>query len=430
MITFLYNLLAILALPFVLFYHYYRSVTRGRPSAFAERFGRFSVAELEKLAGHEVIWVHAVSVGETIAALPLIKALRRGFPEKKIVISNVTETGREVALKSSGADLCLYFPFDYPFAVNSALLKINPSIILIMETELWPNFIRLARKLSIPVMLVNGRISDRSFRRYLRFDWFFRPILRKLSALCMQSGEDARRIIAIGAAPENVHVTRNLKYDISVPSYFADDLVELRKRYHLPSDALIFTAGSTHEGEEEPVIAAYRAARAAGKVVFLVLVPRHPERTSAVAGLLAGAGLSFALRSVLAGRQQRFAAGEVLLVDTVGELLKLYAVSDVVFVGGSLVPTGGHNVLEPASLRVPVLFGPHMNNFREIAALVLSSGAGIQMRDGEELTALLGSLLDDPAKRRTMGEAGARLLEENSGSTARHLAIIERFMDK
>jgi 3-deoxy-D-manno-octulosonic-acid transferase len=428
MITFIYNLLAIVALPFVLAYHYYRSVTRGRPASFAERFGQIAATELEELAGHEVIWVHAVSVGETIAALPLIRGLRQRFPGKKIVVSNVTETGREVALKSSGADLCIYFPFDYPFAVNAALLSIHPAVILIMETELWPNFIRRARELAVPVLLVNGRISDRSFRNYLRFAWFFRPILNDLAALCMQSGEDARRIIAMGAPPERVEVTRNLKYDISVPRYPAQALAEVRNSYLLPPGALIFTAGSTHEGEDALVIAAYQRTLAAGKAVFLVLVPRHPERAASVAGLLAGAGLSCTLRSTLAGRSRQFAAGEVLLVDTVGELLNLYAVSDVVFVGGSLVPTGGHNVLEPAALRVPVIFGPHMDNFREIAALVLASRAGIRAADGEELAVLTCALLDDDKKRLEMGANGARLIEENSGSTTRHLAVIARFM--
>ena len=427
MINFLYNLLALISIIFVIPYHLYRSVTRGRPAAFAQRFGLISASELEKIAGSDVIWVHAVSVGETIAAVPLIKALRRRYPSKKIVISNVTETGREVARKIAGIDLCLYFPFDYPFAVKRVLRKVRPSLVLIMETELWPNFIRAAGRLAIPVLLVNGRISDRSFHRYLRLRWFFRPVLEGLSTLCMQSAEDAERITAIGAPSGKVLIARNLKYDIAVPAQ--TDREAMRDRYRVPADIPIFTAGSTHSGEDEAVIEAFRAVLAAGRKTVMVLAPRHPERAAQVAELLGRAGLPCTRRTALDSRREPFAPGEVLLLDTVGELLDVYALSDLVFVGGSLVPNGGHNVLEPAALRVPVLFGPHMENFREIAALVIQFGAGVQVADCAELTAMLGSLLDDSAKRLAMGENGARLLAENGGSTERHMADIERFLD-
>lgn len=427
MINIFYNLLALISIIFVVPYHLYRSLTRGRPTAFAQRFGSIAANDLVKLAGSDVIWVHAVSVGETVAALPLIKALRKRYPHSKIVISNVTETGRQVACKIVGIDLCIYFPFDYPFAVNRVLRKVSPSVILIMETELWPNFIRAARRLAIPMLLVNGRISDKSFHRYLRLRWFFQPILRNLAALCMQSAEDARRITAIGAPAESVHITRNLKYDIAVPPQTEQDRAELKNRYRISADILLFTAGSTHNGEEEMVIKAYTDVLAGGRNVVMVLAPRHPERAAQVAELLGRAGLPFTRRSALAARQEPFASGEVLLLDTVGELLNVYAISDLVFVGGSLVPNGGHNVLEPAALRVPVLFGPHMNNFREIAALLLNYSAGVQVADGEELTAMLGSLLDNGAKRLEMGTNGARLLAENNGSTELHMAIIGQF---
>jgi 3-deoxy-D-manno-octulosonic-acid transferase len=428
MITFFYNVLALISIIFVVPYHYYRSVTRGRPPAFAQRFGFIPAAELEKLAGSGVIWLHAVSVGETIAAIPLVKELRRRFPEQKIVISNVTETGREVAGKIAGVDLCLYFPFDYPFAVNGLLRKVRPSLILIMETELWPNFIRAANRLAIPVLLVNGRISDKSFHRYLRFKWFFQPILANLSALCMQSAEDARRITDIGAPANRVHISRNLKYDIAAAPQSSQNRAELRRRYLIPEDILVFTAGSTHNGEEEMVLEAYRAVLNEGREAFMVLAPRHPERASQVAELLSRAGFSYTRRSALDTRREPFTSGEVLLLDTVGELFDVYAVSDLVFVGGSLVPNGGHNVLEPASLRVPVLFGPHMNNFREIASLLLEFSAGVRVADGAELAVAVSSLLADREKRLEMGDNGARLLAENSGSTERHMAVIERFM--
>jgi 3-deoxy-D-manno-octulosonic-acid transferase len=428
MITFCYNLLAMISIIFVVPYHLYRSITRGRPSALAQRFGFIPAADLEKLEGSDVVWIHAVSVGETIAAVPLIKALRRRYPHIKLVLSNVTETGREVAGKIAGVDLCLYFPFDYPFAVNGSLRKVSPSLILIMETELWPNFIRAANQRGIPVLLVNGRISDKSFHRYLRFKWFFQPILANISALCMQSAEDARRITAMGASATRVQISRNLKYDIAPPLQTSQNRAELRRRYLIPEDTLVFTAGSTHNGEDEMVLEAYRAVLNEGAKAFMVLAPRHPERALQVAELLSRAGFSATRRSALDTRRELFASGEVLLLDTVGELLNVYAVSDLVFVGGSLVPNGGHNVLEPASLRVPVLFGPHMNNFKEIAALLLEFSAGVRVADVGELAVMVSSLLADREKRLGMGDNGARLLAENSGSTERHMAVIEQFL--
>jgi 3-deoxy-D-manno-octulosonic-acid transferase len=409
-------------------YHLFRSVRRNRPSAFGERFGALALRDLAALEGQRPIWVHAVSVGETIAAKPLLKALRERFPDRKIVISNVTETGRSVALQLAEADLCIYFPFDFGFAVRKILESIRPSIILVVETEIWPNFLRTAHQLGIPVIMVNGRISDRSFARYLRLGWFFRTILGDFTWFCMQTGEDARRIIAMGAPFDKVEVTGNLKYDLPVTAVSPLEREQIRSTFLLPPDVLVFTAGSTHQGEDEAMISTYRHLVATGKKVLMVLVPRHPERAPEVAALLKREQVACTLRSGLNGRTSLLSPGEVLLVDTVGELTKFYAVSDIVFVGGSLVPTGGHNILEPASFRVPVIFGPHMSNFREAAEFILACGGGLRIEDGDELAAVLARLLDDPAKRCAMGENGARLLEENSGSTGLHVKVVERFL--
>ena len=425
----LYNLLLLLLLPLLLVFHGYRSARRGRRCAFAERFGAIAGEDLALISGGGVIWVHAVSVGETIASFPLLKGVRARYPGHRIVISNVTETGRSVAQKCGLADLCIYLPFDYRFAVRAALDHVRPELIVIMETELWPNFIHEAHARGIPVVLANGRISDRSFPRYQRFGWFFRPMLQELAALCMQSAEDARRIRAIGAPEPAVHVVRNLKFDVPVQPPAAGLMPQMRARYRVPADCLVFTAGSTHAGEEQAVIAAYRTLLSERKDLFMILAPRHPERCPEVGGLLALAGLPFVLRSTLAEGQAALPPGGVLLVDTVGELVTLYGVSDLVFVGGSLVPTGGHNVLEPAALGVAVLFGPHMMNFREIAALVLSARAGVQVEDGAGLTEALRSMVADGASRRATGLRGAALVEENSGSTKRHLAVIESCFD-
>ncbi|HLO27384.1 MAG TPA: 3-deoxy-D-manno-octulosonic acid transferase [Geobacteraceae bacterium] len=428
MILLVYEIAMWLAALFFIPYHFYRSVQRKRPPAFAERFGALALRDLAVLEGKRPIWVHAVSVGETIAVKPLLKALKEQFPDRKIVVSNVTETGRSVALKIDEADLCIYFPFDFSFAVRRILSCIRPSIILVVETEIWPNFLHTAHRMGIPAVMVNGRISDRSFGRYFLLGWFFRPILANFSWFCMQSGEDARRMVAMGAPADRVEVTGNLKYDLPVAAVSPLEKEHIRSAFLLPPDVLVFTAGSTHQGEDEALISAYRQLAAMGKKVLMVLVPRHPERAPLVAGLLKREKVACALRSGLNGRTKMLSAGEVLLVDTVGELTKFYAVSDIVFVGGSLVPTGGHNILEPASFRVPVIFGPHMSNFREAAEFILDCGGGLQVKGGEELGAVLGTLLDDPALRREMGGNGARLLEENSGSTGLHVKVVQRFL--
>ena len=296
-------------------------------------------------------------------------------------------------------DLTLHFPFDYPFAVRRLLERVRPALVVIVETEIWPNFVRIARSMGIPVVMVNGRISDRSLGRYLRLRRFFGPVLAHFSALCMQSGEDGTRIAAIGADPARVFVAGNLKYDIAAAVTTPDERLAIRAAYGLPPDGLVVTAGSTHPGEEAQVIAAYRSVHTAGVPLVLVLVPRHPERADEVAGLLEKADLSYTRRSQLGAECPVFAPGEVFLVDTIGELMRLYAASDLVFVGGSLVPVGGHNLLEPASLGVPVIFGPHMENFREISRLVLDGDGGIQVPDGNALGVTMLALLQDADRR-------------------------------
>lgn len=424
----LYDIALILLTPLIIPYHLYRSLKRGRSLAgFPERFGFISAAKRTRVAGTRAIWVHAVSVGETMAVRPLLKELKRRHPEWRIVLSNGTETGQQIARGIAEVDLCLYFPFDYRFAANRALHAVDPALVIIVETELWPNFLLAARRRGIPTVLVNGRISDRSFPRYCRFSRFFAPILAQVSAFCMQTDEDARRIVAIGAPAETVHVSRNLKYDLPVAAADPARRRQLRRDYRIPEDGAVLTAGSTHPGEEEAVVVAFEQLRQEG-APFLVLVPRHPERAAEVGELLRQRGIPYRRRSQLDAAAAPAAPGTVLLVDTIGELMQFYALADVVFVGGSLVDTGGHNLLEPASVGAPVLFGPHMHNFREITALVLETGAGSQVADGAALAAELGRLLADPARRERMGAAGLQLLARCGGAAVRHLEIIDRLV--
>jgi 3-deoxy-D-manno-octulosonic-acid transferase len=429
MIYLIYDITLFLATPLIFAYSLFRSWRKGRRrEGIVERLGIYNSELVGALSGQKTVWVHAVSVGETIAVKPLLKTLKESIPGIRIVMSNVTETGRSITEKMTEVDHCVYFPFDYRFTVKRALATVQPALLIIVETEIWPNFLRSAHDMGIPAVLVNGRISDRSFGRYLKMKWFFRPVLENISAFCMQTDEDARRIVAIGADQKRVHVTRNLKYDILVTAPPDDLKRKLREGYKVPDGITVITAGSTHAGEEDIVLSTYQRLLTTGRDCFLVLVPRHPERAGEVADILGKFGMKFTLRSKLGNRVGEFRPGEVLLIDIVGELMKFYTISDLVFVGGSLAPTGGHNILEPASLGVPVLFGPHMHNFKESAALILACGGALRIKDGNDLTANLQLLLDDSEKRLTMGLSGMRLIMENSGATKMHMEVIRKLM--
>ncbi|HIJ81877.1 MAG TPA: 3-deoxy-D-manno-octulosonic acid transferase [Desulfuromonadales bacterium] len=424
-----YNLLSVFLLIPVALFNAYRSLRLGWPAAFAERFGLIPAGELAKTGIRPVIVLHAVSVGEIIAARPLLRALKERYPGHALVVSNTTETGRHTALAFPEIDLCIYFPFDFLPSVSLVLKDLCPEIIIIMETEIWPNFCREAYNRSIPLVLANGRISDRSFGRYLTFRRFFLPILNCFSAICVQSEISRDRLVEIGADYNRTRITGNLKNDIPFRSVSDDERQQLRNSYSLSAESRVVIAGSTRDNEERLVISAYLELLADFDDLLLILAPRHPARTEEVASLLTASGLRFTLRSSLSG-ERRPKNGEVLLVDTVGELMDLYALSDVAFVGGSLVPFGGHNLLEPASVGVPSIFGPHMENFREIEALVLKYGAGVQVQAAEELTETCRTLMKSDELRRVLGQNGLKMMRDNGGATARHLEVIAGYISE
>jgi 3-deoxy-D-manno-octulosonic-acid transferase len=426
----LYNIfLTLLALP-ALIGHLFLGVLRGRTRrGLRERFGFYTADRLTPLEGKKVIWVHAVSVGETQAAAPLVKSLKSRFPDRALVLSNVTETGHKVALGIAGIDLCLYFPYDFPLTVKRVFRQLRPELVVIVETEIWPNFVRAAGRAGVPTVLVNGRISDRSFPRYRWLRFFIRPVLCKFSLFCMQSPLDAERIVAMGAPAELVEVTRNLKFDMQTDGLDHGGPAFVRRNFGLPVSGKVLVAGSTHAGEEEQVIEVYRRLLANGLDLVLVLAPRHPERCRGVGELLTSCNLSFVRRSEIDEVPAVLSPGSVLLVDTVGELLRFYAAADLVFVGGSLVPVGGHNVLEAALLKKPVLFGQHMHNFKEISRLLAEAGGGIEVAGSEELYRTALGLLKDPERCRAMGAKGHALLQQNRGATERTLQAIERLLE-
>ncbi len=426
--SFLYSVLTLIALPFAVVYHWYRSISRGRKSAFAERLGYLPDSAYSGIGNGPAIWLHAVSVGEVIAARPLIKGLRRCYPEYRLLLSVTTETGRGVAEKDDLADAVIYFPFDIGFAVNRLLDAVAPKAIIIMETEIWPVFTLLAWNRKIPLLLANGRISERSFPRYRLFRWFFRPVLQRFSWLGMQSAADLERILEIGAPEERSLVVGNLKYDIPFSQVQPEERQQLKKRFRIPEFLPVLTAGSTHPGEEEHILAAFLNLKVQFPELLLVLVPRHPERAAAVESLSFQHGLSVVRRSCLLQQNADCAAGTVLLVDTVGELMQFYALSDLVFVGGSLVSTGGHNLLEPASRGIPFMFGPCMDNFREIATLALDYGAGVLVSDRIELEHAVTDFLQSPDLRKVIGTNGLKLVRDNGGAVEKYLKMMNQVM--
>jgi len=385
------------------------------------------------------IWLHAVSVGEVMAATPLALELASRRPDLPLLVSTVTDTGRAVAEQRLPARQYVFFPLDFGWAVRPALDRLRPRAVLLTETEIWPNFIRACGMRGIPVVLINGRISPRSFSRYRRVRPLFARVLQGIGLFCMQTSQDAARILELGAPEDRVHVVGNLKFDLAMAGHTGEGLA-VRTMLGLPNARPVLVAGSTHRGEEESVLKAFQAARRAAADLVLLLAPRHPERLAEVEGLLAQAGLQWVRRSRLPAppapacatadrsRQAGLPVEElppVILLDTMGELAKLYAAGTIVYVGGSLVPIGGHNVLEAAAYARPVLFGPHMGNFAEMARLFLEQGAGLQVRDATELGEQIVRLFAEPAVARRMGEVGRRIVDTHRGASRRTVDLLE-----
>ncbi len=379
-------------------------------------------------SGRERIWIHAVSVGETLSAAPLVRRLRGRLPDAEILFSTVTVTGQETAEKALGADTDarFYFPFDLPGISRKFLDRLRPDVVVILETEIWPNFLAECSDRGIPAMIVNGRISERSLRGYARFRFLFSRVLACMEAIAVQTEEDARRFLALGAVPSSIAVTGNMKFDVAPPAAGVSPLHALLKGGK-EAESRWFVAGSTHEGEEAAALHAFEGTRSAGGSWRLLLAPRHPERFDAVEELCRREGFETIRRT---GIPQE-AGGElppVVLLDTVGELSSAYAIADIAFVGGSLVPKGGHNILEPALYGVPTVVGPHMENFREIAEIFTDAGAICRVANSKELASLLERVAADPFAESGTGTRARELLAAFRGATERNAAIVERLL--
>lgn len=415
----LYSLALALAMLLTLPYWLYQAVRHGKyRRGFAERMGR--VPERLQLDGRPVIWVHAVSLGEVLAVGGMVGRMKARFPQHRVVISTTTDTGQDLARKRFGAENVLYFPMDFAFAIRPYFRALQPEMVILAETEFWPNFLRLAHAQGARIVVVNARISDRSLPRYLRYGWALQRMLAHVDVFLAQTPEDARRLQLIGARAERIEVTGNLKFDISEPDPPA--IVDrLRRFFDSDSAGPVLICGSTVEDEERPLLKAFENIRVSHPRAVMILAPRHPERFDAVASLIREMGIPSQRRSLW---QTESLAGGVLLVDTIGELSALYALADVAFVGGSLVPRGGHNIIEPAQYGVAIVTGNHTENFRDIVGLFQGHDA-VRIVGLAELPLILMQLLANDAERQALGRRARETLQSQQGATERTLLALQ-----
>ena len=413
----LYVLLTRLALPFALAADAWQALRNpGQRGRVAQRLG-FVTANPRP----GCLWVHAVSVGEVQAAAALLNALRVRHPDLPITLTTVTPTGAERARALFGDSVhhC-YLPFDTPGAMRRFLDRVQPRLAVILETEIWPVLYRELGRRNVPLVIGSARLSVRSVDRYRRVDALIRETLARDVVIGAQSEVDAERFLAIGAPTEHVHVTGNVKLDLRIPAAAIDAGHDFRRQY--AAGRPVWIAGSTHEGEEEAALAAHATACVRHPDALLVLVPRHPQRFDAVRAKLRKRGVGFVQRSSGAPPAEN---DRVFLLDTVGELQAFYAAADIAFVGGTLVPVGGHNLLEPALLGLPILAGPHTHNAPDIARLLADSGALTKVSNGEELARQVSGFLDDPPRAAAVGRRGRSAVEASRGAVDRLIALIE-----
>ena len=373
--------------------------------------------------GQPCIWVHAVSVGEVLALTELVQGLRTEFPRYRVLISTTTDTGQKLAADRFGAENVFYFPLDFAFAVRRWVNALRPELIVIAETELWPNFLRLASDAGAKIAIANARISDSSLSGYLRWRSLVRQILQNVDLFLSQTAEDARRLREIGASADRVSVAGNLKYDIP-PGSIATISGELRASFDQSGTGPVLVCGSTVEGEEPPLLTAFRNVLAEYPSATMLLAPRHPQRFDEVDDLLHKTRIPCQRRSEWKGGSL---AGSLLLIDTIGELSSLYALADIAFVGGSLVPRGGHNIIEPAQHGVAIIVGPYMYNFRDIVALFKSKDAVRVVQVAQLSSAIMGLLADD-SQRQALGKRAAETLQSQRGATYRTLLELKSLL--
>lgn len=431
--AFLYRILTAVALLALAPYYVLRGWRRGEPrQTVRDRFGILSPEIIARAAAvsssERPIWIHAVSVGEVLAAQPLVEGLQARIPARPVFVSTTTETGQRLARERlRHAAGIFYFPLDWTGSVRRALRSLHPALIIIMETEIWPNFLREAHEAGLPVVFANARISEKSLARYEQWKRFteplFRSILRRPAVFLAQSEEDAARLASMGAPEERVEITGNLKYD-SEPPPPSPILEWLAAQIQAQERWPVLVAGSVVAEEESHVLAAWDLVQRQWRHALLILAPRKPDRFDAATAICEEGGWSVIRRSRVDLNSALPDDADILLLDSIGELAGLYSLGDAVFVGGSLVPSGGHNILEPAWFAKPPVFGPSMENFSDMAALFLKGRAGIQVDSGPMLGRVWIQLIEDTKLRERMGEAAKKLWGQNRGATTRTLDLI------
>ncbi|MFW6278755.1 MAG: 3-deoxy-D-manno-octulosonic acid transferase [Bacillota bacterium] len=389
-----------------------------------QRLGFLGPEVTEDLSDKDIIWVHAVSVGETVAAEPVVGELKERF-DCQIVFSTVTETGQKMARKIIPADKIIYFPLDFSFAVKKALQAINPRAVVIMETELWPNFIKTAARQGRKIMLANGRISDKSFQRYHYLGSLLKDMLANIDVLSMQSERDKTHIIELGADENKVYNNGNTKFDREIKPQEEWSKDEIYKEFKLSLQQPVLIAGSTHPNEEEQLIPVFQELKSKFGELVMIIAPRHINRIEEIEKLYHNEGIRTVKRTALQSRTDQ----PVILLDTIGELSSLYVAADLVFVGGSLIEKGGHNVLEPAVWGKPVFFGPHMFNFRDNVRLIKEYEAGIQVENAAELTEKLLHYLQNPQQREEKSQNALKMISENKGAAAQNVKQLEVLLE-
>jgi 3-deoxy-D-manno-octulosonic-acid transferase len=368
------------------------------------------------------IWIHALSVGETLSTVELVKTLRKSLPQQKIFFSVSTATGFDEAKKRlvNETDYIFFYPYDFLLVVRKVLRQVSPCLFVLVESDIWPTFLLELNKRNIPAVLVNARLSPSSFMGYKKLSWIIRPVFNSFSRICVQSDEQGKRFVQIGVTPDKICVTGNMKFDQKTDDVSNNDVAFIRKSLAISENKKIFLAGSTHPGEESILLESFVRLKSVFPDLVLVIVPRNPDRADEVCRLTSGKGLAVKKMS-----HNKPGTPDVVIVDSIGKLAKLYAIADAAFVGGSLIAFGGHNPLEPAAFAKPVMFGPEMSDFPEISRMLLSAGGAIEVKNMEQIYQSVLEILNNPIKARKIGRKGFDIFQANQGAVKKTAAVIK-----
>jgi len=429
----LYNIVFVIFFILSSPYYFFRMWRRGNwQTGFAQRFGRYNSKFKQAITNRHILWMHAVSVGEVNVCTQLIRALEPRLPNLKIVVSTTTTTGMgELQRKLPNHISKIYYPIDWRGCVSRALNTVRPEAIVLIEAEIWPNFLWKARQLGIPLFLVNARLSDRSYPRYLLFGFLFRKLFASFTGVGAQNEADAARLLRLGCRPEAIHIVGSLKYDAAkLEERRLVDVPEMFRKLGVPPGARVLVGGSTHAGEELLLAQCYLRLRARFPDLFLVLVPRHFERSREVGRELESLGVRYVFRNEISLSTQHVRGTvDCLLVNTTGELKYFYEQATVIFIGKSLLAHGGQNPIEPGALAKPMVFGPNMQNFREIVASFLARQGAVQVQDATQLEAAIAELLADEERRRQLGQNALQVVRENLGAIDRTVEMILKHLE-